>query len=73
MSQDAVERVLGRLLTDVNFRRLAAESLETACRETGYLLMPTELQLLSELKLSRVAELAAELNPGLCRATACTL
>ena len=68
MSQEVVERVLGRLITDTNFRRLAAESLEMACRQTGYLLTPTELRLLSRFKLSRIAELEAELDPGLCHA-----
>ena len=69
MSQEVVERVLGRLITDTNFRRLTAESLEMACRQSGYLLTPTELQLLSRSKLNSIAELGAELDPGLCRAT----
>jgi len=68
MSQEVVERVLGRLITDTNFRRLVAESLEMACRQTGYLLTPTELQLLSSGKLNSIVALAAELDPGLRRA-----
>jgi hypothetical protein len=31
MSQAAVEQVLGRMITDKRFRRLATKSLETAC------------------------------------------
>ena len=68
MSQEVVERILGRLITDTNFRRLAAESLEIACRQIGYILTPTELRLLSRFKLNSSAALAAELDPGLCRA-----
>ena len=68
MSQEAVERVLGRLLTDEGFRRSVKESLEVACMRQGYLLTTTELSLLSSLKLQVIDEVAAQLNPGLCRA-----
>lgn len=70
MSQEAVERVLGRLISDKRFRRLAADSLEAACLQEGYRLSPEELRLLSGLELQQVAELAGRLNPGLCRAGA---
>jgi hypothetical protein len=68
MSQEAVERFLGRLVTDERFNRLAAESLEAACWREGYNLSPEELRLLSGSKLWRVAALAGLLDPGLCRA-----
>ena len=68
MSQEAVERFLGRLVTDARFNRLAAESLEAACRQEGYNLTPAELRLLSASKLWRVAAFAGLLDPGLCRA-----
>lgn len=68
MSQEAVERVLGRLITDGRFRRLAADSLELACRQEGYRLTSEELLLLSDFELGGIAELAGRLNPGLCRA-----
>lgn len=68
MSQEAVERVMGRLLTDEGFRRSAKESLEVACMQQGYLLTTTELSLLSDLKLQALTDVAAQLNPGLCRA-----
>ncbi len=68
MSQEAVERMLGRLLTDERFRRSANESLEGACMQQGYVLTTTELGLLSDLKLQAINEVAAQLNPGLCRA-----
>lgn len=68
MSQEAIERVLGRLITDEQFHRCAAESLELTCRQAGYLLTPSEIKLLSSLKLKHFSELSDELNPGLRRA-----
>lgn len=68
MSQEAVERLLGRLITDEQFRRLCANSLEVASFQEGYILTPLELQLLSKLKQPSVTELCNSLDPGLCRA-----
>ncbi len=68
MSQEAVERVLGRMITDERFRRLASDSLDVICLQEGYLLTPTEVRLLSGLEFQHVTEFAGRLNPGLCRA-----
>lgn len=69
MSQEAVERVLGRMITDERFRRLAIESLEAVSLQEGYRLSPAELVLLSSsLELQRITELADSLDSGLCRA-----
>ena len=68
MSQEAVERILGRMLTDARFRAQVCESLESASRQAGFQLTPGELQLLSALELPQVAELAVRLDPGLRRA-----
>ena len=68
MSQEALERVLGRLITDAQFRRLATDSLEVACLQEGYSLLPAELHLLSCLELHPFTALASRLHPGLCRA-----
>ena len=72
MSQEAVERILGRMITDERFRRQAVNSLEAASLQEGYHLNPTELRLLSGLELHCITELAGRLNPGLCRAGLCT-
>lgn len=71
MSQEAVEQVLGRLITDERFRCSAEGALESACLQEGYRLNPAELRLLSGLELQSIAELAGRLNPGLCRAGCC--
>lgn len=68
MSQEAVERVLGRLITDACFRRAVGDSLEAACVQHGYSLSPTELRFLSELEMKEIDAFAARINPGLCRA-----
>jgi PAS domain-containing protein len=50
MSQDAVERLLGRLITDEHFRQMAVDSLFMACQQTGFLLSSTEMELLSGVR-----------------------
>jgi hypothetical protein len=68
MSQEAVERLLGRLITDERFRLGAAASLEAACVREGFRLSPAELRLLTALDLLQVAAFAGRMDPGLCRA-----
>lgn len=67
MSQEAVERVLGRLITDERFRCQATDALEVACYQEGYRISAAELRLLSGLELQLISELANRLDPGLCR------
>ena len=68
MSQDAVERLLGRLITDEHFRQMATDSLFMACQQTGFLLSSTEMELLSGLDIARFAESSRHIDNGLCRA-----
>jgi hypothetical protein len=68
MSQDAVERLLGRLITDEHFRQMAVDSLFMACQQTGFLLSSTEMELLSGLDIDRFAESSRYIDNGLCRA-----
>jgi len=49
MSQNEVERFLGRILTDSEFRAYAERSLERACYSKGYALSAVELSLLCSL------------------------
>jgi hypothetical protein len=69
MSQDDVERLLGRLVTDEAFRKLAADSLAAACMQIGYQLSATELYLLSDLDMEWLTEYSRRVDPGLCRAS----
>ncbi len=69
MSQEAVERVLGRLLTDEQFRRVAERSIEKACREHGYVLSDAELTILSVMNLNMLQLAADSVDPHLQRAS----
>jgi len=68
MSQEAVERLLGRLLTDERFREQARDGLGTVCRQEGYPLTPEELQLVATTDLIKFNDLKDHINPGLRRA-----
>jgi len=67
MSQRAVEHCLGRLITDDQFRRLARKSLPHACRQFGFELTPTEIELLGHLDFSFLTDVSRYLDPGLHR------
>ncbi len=68
MSQEAVERVLGRLLTDEQFRSFAERSIEKACRQHGYVLSDAELAILSGMNLDMLKRAADSVDPHLQRA-----
>ncbi len=67
MSQEAVEKVLGRLLTDDQFRQYAAVSLEEVCIQQGYPLSPAELKLLSKMDLGLLVQAAEGVDSCLRR------
>jgi hypothetical protein len=67
MSQESVEKVLGRLLTDDIFRSRARESLDRACREEGYLLSDEEARMVGRLDLLQIDSVAGSLDSGLKR------
>jgi len=62
MSQEAVERLLGRLLTGDSFRSKAKRSIDTACQEEGYGLNPGELRAISRDYLVRLDMVSHLLN-----------
>ena len=68
MSQDSVERLLGRLLTDVSFRASAAQSLENICHLEGYSLTEGELSLVARIDTGFFKMVADFLDSGLYRA-----
>jgi hypothetical protein len=72
MSQEAVERLLGRLITDERFRIQAQDLLGSACRQEGYLLSPEEMKMVAGTDLAKFSELAGQISPGLRRATCCS-
>ena len=68
MSQDSVERLLGRLLTDANFRNDATTSLANICHREGYDLTEGELNLVERINVRTFESVVAHLDPSLCRA-----
>jgi len=53
MSQDSVERFLGRIITDEDFRECARNSLPEACVKGGYLLTHHEIEILRILNFEQ--------------------
>lgn len=67
MAQDAVERFLGRLLTDDQLRRSAVTSLAEAAAKGGYRLSSEELQAIKADDLIRIESVAAQLDRSIRR------
>ncbi|HEX7125314.1 MAG TPA: Os1348 family NHLP clan protein [Thermodesulfobacteriota bacterium] len=67
MSQQAVERALGRLVTDPAFRRRFYREPERASLELGLDLSAGELEALQRVPCLALAELAARLDDRLRR------
>jgi len=67
MSQEHVERLIGRLLTDNKFRIRASNNLELACREEGFLLSNEEIELMRQADFRRFSASSLILDSGLRR------
>lgn len=67
MSQRDVERTLGRLLTDAEFRREFFRSPARACLRLGVQLVPHELDALLRVSRRRLASFARKLDDRICR------
>ena len=67
MSQMEIERLLGRLITDADFRVRAARSLESAVRKEGFALSMEEMSLLYDSDLSQFGLVAATINDSIRR------
>jgi hypothetical protein len=67
MSQEAVEKFLGRLLTDDGFRTRAARAAAKAAREEGYQLSDYELRAVSGLDFLIINEAARRIDSSIKR------
>jgi len=62
VTQQAVERALGKLLTDENFRERFFAGPELACWEAGFALSTVELEALSRLSREALAQFSEALD-----------
>ena len=67
MTQQAVERALGKLLTDENFRDSFFANPTIACWEAGFTLSPIELEALSRLSNEALALFSEVLDKRISR------
>jgi hypothetical protein len=67
MSQIEVERFLGRIITDADFRSQAASSLESACYSKGFSLSTTEMSFLRNIDFSLVNLIAKTVDDSIKR------
>ncbi len=67
MSQEAVEKLLGRLITDDVLRVRAHISLRAVCREEGFCLSEEELTLVGRLDVKKLDGIAETLHEGIKR------
>ena len=67
MSQIELERFLGRLILDADFRARAAYSLIKVCCDEGMALSAEEMLLLSRVDFSQFSQIAETLNGSIRR------
>jgi hypothetical protein len=67
MSQQAVERTLGKLLTDESFRERFLTAPRKAALQAGLRLSEIELAALSGFSRSALRSFSASLDPRICR------
>ena len=72
MSQEAIEMLLGRLLTDDDLRQRAATDLVKICHEEGYLLSKKERSMICPEDFVRLAMVSSWMNTGMKRKSAHT-
>jgi len=67
MSQNEVERFLGRIITDADFRARASRSLTSACYVEGIALSKEEMALLRNIDFSKFGLVAEALDDSIRR------
>jgi hypothetical protein len=67
MSQESVERFLGRVITDERFRDRAKNSLEQLCVSEGYTLSKSETEYLENIDIRVFSIVALTLDDAIKR------
>jgi len=70
MSQESVEKVLGRMITDDSFRKRASLHMALACREEGYSLSDEELRMIGQVDIKSLSSVADSLDGNIKRFSA---
>lgn len=67
MSQEAVERFIGRLITDEAFREYARTDFQTACFRFGFNLTTDEQELIRNMDFEKFVHMEEGVDEGLKR------
>jgi hypothetical protein len=67
MSQECVEKFIGRLITDDGFREDVRICFRTACREQGFVFSVDEGEALKDIDYDLFAEIATEIDGSIKR------
>jgi len=71
MSQVEVEHFLGRIITDSDFRVMAAHSLEKAINKEGIVLSKEEMSILSHIDFAHFGQVSDIIDDSIKRASQC--
>ncbi len=67
MAQESVEKFLGRLITDDDFREFIKNSFNKACLEYGYTLTPAEQKIMQSIDFDSFIYLSNSIDRGIKR------
>lgn len=67
MSQEAVERFIGRLITDEAFREYARADFQTACFRFGFNLTTDEQELILNMDFEKIMRMEEGIEDGIKR------
>ena len=67
MSQDSVEKLLGRLLTDDDLRQRVLIDIKKACMEEGLSLNTAEMDMIKPEDIIRISMVSSWINRGIKR------
>lgn len=67
MSQEAVEKILGRAITDARFRQRARQSFVQCCTDEGYAISLVEAEYLARFDLELLESVSMKLDAAIRR------
>lgn len=67
MSQDNVEKFIGRIITDDQFRTAIDKDFHVVCRENGFVFSEEELEIVRGMELDQFEYIARRIDRGIKR------